>query len=314
MFRNRRDPRAKGYGTEWRNLARTQAKPLIDASAALDAALENWDALTKWQTALAARVKAEVDDPLASDRRLRDAERRFKAIMESELAALSELPAPVDASIRPAIDAYIGQLTTVVQARNDIYAFANRGSVGTFDWTTTRDENLPDMYTLTGIFESSFTQSRKDDFTANVAFRFYRQAPAGSDRQFKDFSLSAQWERPLGRFFEIPFNLAAAARYQYIPEDIPVPAAALIAPETPDDTMAPSPAGTMGPQSVMAPKGHLVLGQGKLTIPLANGVRIPLSVTVANRTELIEEEDVRANFGVTFNLDAFAAAFKARGR
>jgi len=42
-------------------------------------------------------------------------------------------------------------------------------------------------------------------------------------------------------------------------------------------------------------KGHLFLGQAKLTVPLLTGIRIPLSVTFANRTELIEETDVRAN-------------------
>ena len=62
----------------------------------------------------------------------------------------------------------------------------------------------------------------------------------------------------------------------------------------------------------IAPEGHLILGQAKLTVPLSAGVRIPLSVTFANRTELIEEEDVRANFGITFNLDAVVAAVKAR--
>jgi len=110
--------------------------------------------------------------------------------------------------------------------------------------------------------------------------------------------------------FEIPFILTAAARYQYIPEDIPVPATALIVPDTADAT-APLPAATATGTAV-APKGHLILGQAKLTLPLKNGARIPLSVTVANRTELIEEKDVRANFGVTFDLDAIVAAFKSR--
>ena len=217
------------------------------------------------------------------------------------------------ASVNVAMSAYVAQLTTVVAARNDIYAYANEGAIASFDWTTTRDENLPDIYTLTGIYANSFTRSRKDDFTANAALRFYRDAPSGTDRRFKDFSLSAQWDRPVGRAFEIPFIFTAAARYQYIPEDIPVPATALIVPDTAGDTAAPIPAAAAAPAgSAIAPKGHLILGQAKLTIPLKSGMRIPLSVTFANRTELIEEKDVRANFGVTFDLDAFVAAVKAR--
>jgi hypothetical protein len=41
-----------------------------------------------------------------------------------------------------------------------------------------------------------------------------------------------------------------------------------------------------------------------------SGIRIPISFTTSNRTELIREKDVRANFGVTFDFDSiFARAF-----
>ena len=309
---NHRDPRAKGYGKEWRELAKQKGTALIAARAALDDALQKWPTFTTWQDALAARVRREVDGPWAQDGNTRAATARFKAILESELPALAEFAAP-EPSVNVAMSAYVAQLTTVVAARNDIYAYANEGAIASFDWTTTRDENLPDIYTLTGIYANSFTRSRKDDFTANAALRFYRDAPSGTDRRFKDFSLSAQWDRPVGRAFEIPFIFTAAARYQYIPEDIPVPATALIVPDTAGDTAAQMPAAAAAPAgSAIAPKGHLILGQAKLTIPLKSGMRIPLSVTFANRTELIEEKDVRANFGVTFDLDAFVAAVKAR--
>ena len=105
---------------------------------------------------------------------------------------------------------YVAELTTVVEARNDIYAYANRGAIATFDWTTTRDEELPDLYTLTAVYENSFGRQRKNDFTANAALRVYRDAPSGGDRRMKDFSLAAQWDRPLGRVFEIPFILSAS--------------------------------------------------------------------------------------------------------
>jgi hypothetical protein len=51
--------------------------------------------------------------------------------------------------------------------------------------------------------------------------------------------------------------------------------------------------------------------QAKLTIPVkGSGVRIPLSLTASNRTELIREKEVRANFGFTFDFDSiFARAF-----
>jgi len=43
-------------------------------------------------------------------------------------------------------------------------------------------------------------------------------------------------------------------------------------------------------------------GQFKLTIPLFNGVSLPLSVSVANRTSLINEKNVYGNFGISIDL------------
>ena len=59
-------------------------------------------------------------------------------------------------------------------------------------------------------------------------------------------------------------------------------------------------------------KGTIKVFQAKLTIPVkGTGTKVPISFTAANRTELIKEKrEIRANFGVTFDLDSiFAKAF-----
>lgn len=43
--------------------------------------------------------------------------------------------------------------------------------------------------------------------------------------------------------------------------------------------------------------------QGKLTFPIVKGVSLPISVTYANRTDLIKEKDVVGRFGFTFDLE-----------
>ncbi|MEP6901875.1 MAG: hypothetical protein ABJA66_09000, partial [Actinomycetota bacterium] len=51
--------------------------------------------------------------------------------------------------------------------------------------------------------------------------------------------------------------------------------------------------------------------QIKFTIPIADwGIKLPLSISFANRSELIKESHVRANFGFTFDLDALFGRFK----
>lgn len=49
--------------------------------------------------------------------------------------------------------------------------------------------------------------------------------------------------------------------------------------------------------------------QGKIIIPIADGIDFPVSVTYANRTELIDEKDVRGQFGFTFDLARLVKAF-----
>jgi hypothetical protein len=55
-------------------------------------------------------------------------------------------------------------------------------------------------------------------------------------------------------------------------------------------------------------KGHLGLFQVKLEFPAANNtIRIPLSFTYSNRTELIKESQVRGQIGFTLNMDGLFA-------
>jgi hypothetical protein len=46
-----------------------------------------------------------------------------------------------------------------------------------------------------------------------------------------------------------------------------------------------------------------------------SGVKVPLSVTASNRTELIKEKaNLSAAIGLTFDLDTFLTAFLSRDR
>jgi hypothetical protein len=53
-------------------------------------------------------------------------------------------------------------------------------------------------------------------------------------------------------------------------------------------------------------------GQAKLTIPIAllPGMEIPISVSVANRTEFVKEKEVKGKFGFTFDLSKTLKAFR----
>jgi hypothetical protein len=49
--------------------------------------------------------------------------------------------------------------------------------------------------------------------------------------------------------------------------------------------------------------------QGKVKVPIAEGIEFPISLTYANRTDLIDERDVRGQFGFTFDTARLFRAF-----
>jgi len=61
---------------------------------------------------------------------------------------------------------------------------------------------------------------------------------------------------------------------------------------------------------LLGTKGHIGVVQGKLTIPINGVLKIPISVTWSNRTELIKEKDLRGQVGLTLDLDSI---FKKEG-
>ena len=54
--------------------------------------------------------------------------------------------------------------------------------------------------------------------------------------------------------------------------------------------------------------GWIHVLQAKLTIPVkGSGMKIPLSFSVANRSDLIKEKTVRGHVGLTFDLDVLSS-------
>jgi hypothetical protein len=74
------------------------------------------------------------------------------------------------------------------------------------------------------------------------------------------------------------------------------------------------PAGNMAPGTditlpgaanlLLAPKGNIAIGQFKVTLPIKNGIiKVPISFTWANRSELINESEKRGQIGLTLDFD-----------
>jgi hypothetical protein len=286
---NGRDAASPAYASLWATLASKSGSPYVAARERIENAVNGWPAFTAWRGALEDDVTKQVDTAFAADRDLNGAIARFRNVVATRFTELVKLDRP--RTVTAALDEYVAQLTALETSMDQIYKYVSKGILATIDWTTTRDVNTPDLYTITGVYEDGYGPKRDNEFTFNAALSFYRTAPAGATHQLKKFDAAAQYDRPLGNIATLPFVLSLSLKLGYLPNDVP---------------MADGSAAT-------APKGGIVIAQGKLTIPIkGSGAKIPISVTYANRSELIMEHDVRANFGVTFDFDSTLA--RAFGR
>jgi len=129
---------------------------------------------------------------------------------------------------------------------------------------------------------------RKLDITANASASFFSEARPGMNSVLRDFRVGCE-----GKFHMRVINnwgvptLSFAGLYVYLNQE---PLGLGIAAFSPRD---------------IHERGHIGLFQAKFELPTANNaIRIPLSFTFSNRTELIKESDARGQIGISFNLDS----------
>src|SRR5262245_3045856 len=135
--------------------------------------------------------------------------------------------------------------------------------------------------------------------TLNTAVTWYDDPPsvAGASR-VRDVQAAAQLDRRVGQVPHFGYAvLTFAGYYQWMKEDalIPIPAVN-VAPGSGIVLPAPAP-------KLLGTKGHIGVVQSKVSLPIGELIKVPISVTWATRRELIKESDVRGQVGFTVDLD-----------
>jgi hypothetical protein len=223
---------------------------------------------------------------------------------ESDALVAAAGPGDVEATLKSQLDKFpVGeQLTTetrdvivrfaqgfsgYLRARSKLLDEVAKGKVITFEYTNEREVNAPDTSNFRFIAETG-VMGGQADLTANASFTLFNSRPAAGGGRVRDFQFAGQLDVPFKVNNVGNFVFSFAGKYQRALEN----ATAL------DGTVLPD------------TKGDIAVGQLKLEVPFLGGVRLPLSLTFANRTELVREKEVRGNFGFTFDMDKILARFK----
>jgi hypothetical protein len=192
----------------------------------------------------------------------------------------------IGAATRTSLNTAGTVFTKLVDTRAAILDRIAQGLIVTLEYVNDRPVTGPNLSTIKLIA----AQGGPMELTANASIALYHDDPAAGVGQVKHFEASGQIDLPLSRGSSFgTYVVSIAARVAREQHD----------PATPPELLA-----TAGGATIAT-------GQIKLTIPLPNnGIRIPLSISFANRTELIREKIVRANVGVSYDLDAIFARLR----
>jgi hypothetical protein len=276
---NHRDPRDKRYNEAWHELVVARGLTVNQALRRLGDALEADPVFIAWHAAASTKVEAAS----ASGASRADLE----TLIRSELGRLTSLSFSGD--VDQLAEAFERSFKSFLQARGNILGTVAKGPIVTFEYTNLRKVDEIDQSNFKLIAEGAFFRGRVD-LAANASLTILNKIPAGMNlKRVQDVDLSGQLDVPLGEVEKVgSIVLSFAGKYKHMMQD------------------------TMMANGMMADtKGDIGVGQVKLTIPVkGSGVRIPISFTFANRTELIKEKIVRGNIGLTFDLDSIFARFK----
>ncbi len=297
---NKRDPRRSEYKAAWDDLMNTKGLSYINDISSLEGTLRLHPAVLEWRTKLAADALKATDDQLPGV--LIAAFTQFQTI----IATLGESDAAIPNSLRRAaasaysfassregkINGIMKSWTAALEYNFVKQANTNGGvssSTGAAAGPLPAATLLPDLGNINFVASKGFTDG--PELTVNAGLTWFQSIPSGlKTGSLRDVQVSAQLDFPLKEIQNIGKpTLSFAGQFLSLREE-PLGAKILV------NSVA------------VSTKGNIGLLQAKFTIPTkSTGVSIPISVTWANRTELIKEKEVRANFGLSFDLDKLFA-------
>jgi hypothetical protein len=295
---NHRDPRDKRYDPKWNELQTGVAQEMANNLFKVTDEILMSD---NYQAVFSPWLDATVDqiaDAILQNGKVKDNDALNKVLDEQ----LGSIPLPTSPTSLTTISAFAQSTDKMLAARKDILSFVGTAAIFTFDYTGHRSSpavapqpSLPDTSNFKLIAE--FAPIPGGSFTSNGSVTIFNSRPQTvAANRVRDAQFSSQLDIPVAKSIPKIGNvvLSFSGKFEYIPDDVLTPAAS-------NTIFEPG----------LALRGNIGLGQAKVTIPVkGSSVKIPLSLTVSNRTELIKENDVRGNIGLTFDLDSIIGRLK----
>ena len=297
------DPRSKEFKKAWSTAFQKHQQDLANAAKDLDDALR-----VILQPLVSDTDLQKIEDSFAT-RLVQDASTNNATQMKADFEAFfSQLKQHADKDIPD-----LNQKLTAAAAAYARFSVINNTAVleargkpqFTAEYIYNRPASQPDTHDFKLIYGYTPKSATGTLFTLNAAGSIYGGsiAPGAKYGRFRDFQFAAQLDRSLGNVMTNPAILTVAGyvQYQFDPSILNIGPGNLV-PGT--SIVLPGNA-----QVLLGTKGALGILQAKVTVNTKAGVKIPIGVSWANKTDLLNATDVRGNIGITYDFNSIGQIF-----
>ena len=298
---NRRDVATQEFGKMWADkVGEAMALPstdLLDNAGALSDAVIETPGYSAWQM----RSKAAILDARSDRTRLLVT---LRAALQEWLVQMRAVHPNIDALAADALGAY----SRFFLAQDQFIESLAKKNVVALEYTGSQPVGQVGTSNLRLIMDLPLTTRTK--MVLNGAATFYDSLPANSPADvthYRDAQFGLELDHGLGEQSIIgPATISFALYYQYQH----TPALLEIDPlnPIPGIEFAGLPASA---RTIFTEKGDIWLGQAKLSLtPPGSSIKVPLSLTYSNRTELIDKPTWRGQVGLAYDLDSLLGTLK----
>jgi hypothetical protein len=266
---NRRHAQDRFNRIAWAALISTGGQALADATSQADTALSRDPAFTAWRTATDTAMRAATADGR-------------EAVFLDRLVAFRALDlAP---ATRAAFDRALAAYKVYLKQRQGVLDGIAKAGVVSLEYTNSRPSGGPRTSNVRLIADGPFIGG---SITGNLSVSLFDGDKPPNADTIRDIQGAFQYDFRLRPASEMgpPVLVSIAVRGQWLAEDVMLRDA--LFPDT---------------------KGTVITGQLKVTVPVGDSpIRVPISITYSNRSELVKEKFVRGQVGLTFDVDSLLA-------
>jgi hypothetical protein len=265
---------------------------------------------SEWQDKLAKQLEKRIEEK-ADDRQLIDIWERSGTSLVEALgvpSTISSNDAAQNDLILRAVHFAMDYSAYIAREEETALGLA-KPPVLTFEYDENRPAGQPTNSVFRAIYQHKFNFAT---ITANGAFSIYDSDPSSSipgASRLRDIQAAAQADHDFQLDSAITGKIGVTLTGAYYFQHQSSPAILNVDPSSP----VPGVTFTGLPPNatqVFAEKGNISIGQVKLSVGSGSNIKVPISVTYSNRTELITKPTWRGQIGISYDFDSLFASAK----